>query len=124
MVKIGTDLIEIDRMKKSIRNPRFLSRIFSPSELRFFSQRSFHPATVAANFCVKEAFGKALGTGIRGFAFNEISVLRDGLGAPYILLAGNAKQLAQKSGLTFSVSISHTRVYATAVVAAYRANQE
>lgn len=50
-----------------------------------------NPETIAANFAAKEAFAKALGTGVRGFSLNEVSVLRGELGAPYIKLAGNAK---------------------------------
>lgn len=120
MIQTGIDLIEIDRIKKSIKNPRFLSRVFSPAELRFFSQRSFNPSTIAANFCAKEAFAKAMGTGIRGFALNEVTVLRDGRGAPYILLTGKAKELAKKQGVTLSLSLTHTHTYASAIVLAYK----
>jgi holo-[acyl-carrier protein] synthase len=120
MIYTGIDLVEIDRIKRSIKNPRFLSRVFSPQELKFFAQRSFNPSTIAANFCAKEAFAKALGTGIRGFSLNEISVLRDRMGAPYILLTGKARELITARGLKLSISVSHTKNYATAVLVAYK----
>lgn len=115
----GIDLIEIDRIRKSIQNPRFVSRVFSPKE-RELLQTPKAAQTAAANFCAKEAFAKALGTGVRGFALCEVSVLRDALGAPYLQLSGKAKEIADARGLTFSVSLSHTENYATAVVIAYR----
>ena len=89
-MNVGIDVIEIDRINRSIKNPRFLSRIFSPSELKYFSQKSFNASTIAGTFCAKEAFAKAMGTGIHGFSFNEISVLRDYMGTPYISLKGRA----------------------------------
>ena len=72
--------------------------------------------SIAANFAAKEAFSKALATGIRGFSLNEISVLRDGLGAPYIKLSGKALEAAK--GLRFKVSITHTKTVASAIVLA------
>ena len=121
-MNVGIDIVEIDRIKRSIKNPRFLSRIFSPSELKFFSQKSFNAATIAGNFCAKEAFAKAMGTGIRGFSFNEISVLRDCMGSPYISVTGNAKEIlkSKSNGNNITVSISHSRTTATAIVIAYK----
>lgn len=120
IITTGIDLVEIERIKKSIKNERFLKRIFSDSEILLFNERGNNPAVIAANFCVKEAFSKSIGTGIRGFSLNEISVLRDGLGAPYMEFTGRAKEIVSKMGLTFSVSITHTDLYASAIVVAYK----
>lgn len=117
---VGIDLIEIERIKKSMNSPGFLAKVFSPSEIKFFAERRFAPQTIAANFCVKEAFSKAIGTGIRGFSLNEITVLRDALGAPYIMTEGKAKEIVESNRYKLSVSISHTENYATAVVIAER----
>ena len=119
MIFTGTDIIEIERINKSIKNPRFLSRIFSPQELIYFTKINFNPSSIAANFCAKEAFSKAMGTGFRGMSFNEISVLRDAVGAPYISLSGNALKMLNAKGLKLSVSLSHSKNYATAIVIAY-----
>lgn len=123
MIFTGTDIIEIDRIKKSAKNPRFLSRVYSSAELKFFTKISFKPETLAANFCAKEAFAKALGSGVRGFKFNEISVLRDGVGAPFFILNGNAKKIVTSRHLELSLSLSHCKEYATAVVVAYTPNE-
>ena len=119
MISAGIDLIEVERIKKSMKNPRFLSEVFSEEERVFFQGRKMSPQTVAANFCCKEAFAKALGTGIRGFSLSEISVLRDAAGAPYFTFSGRCRELVEQRGMTFTVSISHTKEYATAVVVAY-----
>ena len=119
MIYTGIDLVEIDRIRRSIKNPKFLSRIFSSQELKFFSQKAFNEATIAANFCAKEAFAKALGTGMRGFSLNEVSILRDSVGAPYISLEGKAKEIVAEKKLKLSVSLSHTRIYATAIIIAF-----
>lgn len=119
MVTTGIDLIKIDRVKKSMANPRFLTRVFSVSELSFFSKRNYSPETVAANFAAKEAFSKALGIGIRGFSLSEVSVLRDSLGKPYFVLEGKAKEFAAEAGLSFSVSLTHTDDLAAAFVVGF-----
>lgn len=120
IITTGIDLIEIDRIKESIKNERFLKRVFSDLEISLFNERGNNPAVIAANFCVKEAFSKSIGTGIRGFSLNEVSVLRDSLGAPYMEFTGRAKEIVTKMGLTFSVSITHTHIYASAIVIAYK----
>ncbi len=120
IITTGIDLIEIDRIKESIKNERFLKRVFSDLEISLFNERGNNPAVIAANFCVKEAFSKSIGTGISGFSLNEVSVLRDSLGAPYMEFTGRAKEIVTKMGLTFSVSITHTHIYASAIVIAYK----
>lgn len=121
MLTTGIDLIRIDRVKKAMANPRFLTRVFSVAEKELFEGRGLRPETVAANFAAKEAFSKALGTGVRGFALREVSVLRDPLGRPYFFLEGRAKQAAEQAGLTFSVSLTHTEDTAAAFVVGYSA---
>lgn len=119
---IGTDIIEISRIKKSMERPRFLEKCFSEEERRLFALRGSRAETVAGRFCVKEAFSKALGTGVRGFALDEVSTLCDELGAPYIKVTGNAARLL--GSRKTAVSISHTKEYATAVVLIYKGETE
>jgi holo-[acyl-carrier protein] synthase len=114
MFSTGIDIIEISRIEKSIQNPRFILKVFSKSEQQLFEKKGFSSQTIAANFAGKEAFSKALKTGIQGFALNEVSILRDENNAPYIKLCGNAKKLAQNKN--FDISLSHTDSLATAIV--------
>lgn len=114
-------MVEISRIKKSLQNPRFLTRVFSEEERLLFSQKgTAAPQSIAANFAAKEAFSKAIGTGIRQFSLQDVSLLRKGTGEPYFLFQNSAQELVQKSGLSFSISITHTNQYAAAVVVAYQ----
>jgi len=106
MIKgIGIDIIEIERIEKLISNkPNFLERNFTMPE----REQNAKPETIAGNFAAKEAFAKALGTGFRGFNLIDIEVLRNHLGAPYIIFRGEPTNA--------NVSISHNRSTAVAVV--------
>lgn len=117
-IKTGIDLIEIERIRESVlKNPRFLNKYFGDEEIELFGEkRSFE--SLAGNFAVKEAFSKAMGTGIRGFSLCEVQTLRDEMGAPYVKLSGKALELF--SDFRISVSISHSKTDAAAVVVAYK----
>lgn len=115
----GTDLVEIDRIKKSCQSRRFCERVYSERELTLFSQKKYPYESMAANWAAKESFGKCLGTGVDGFSLNEVSCLRDERGCPYLELTGNARRIAEERGLAFSVSLSHIKDIASAVVIAY-----
>ena len=107
---VGVDICRCCRFEGKER--RFLERIFSPDELSV----STSPEYLASRFAAKEAFSKALGTGIRGFSLNEVTVREDEAGKPYLDLEGRARVLAE--GLSFHLSLSHEREYAVAMVVA------
>jgi holo-[acyl-carrier protein] synthase len=119
---IGIDMLEISRIRKSALNPRFLSRVFGKSELALYRQRGSPASFLAAGFCAKEAFSKALGTGIRGFELKDVQLLRNGLGKPYLALSGKASELAR--GLAFEASVSHTKEHAIAIVTCYQKRED
>ena len=119
MIYSGTDLTSVARIEKSLENPRFLTRVFSSAEIALFKARGMKPETIAANWAAKEAFSKAMGTGFRGFTMNEVSVLRNELGAPYLVLEGRASSLARIKGRHFSVSLAHDSGLALAFVVGY-----
>ena len=113
----GIDLVEIKRMEKSLKNPRFLKRIYSESELSRYADGSIPPQSAAGAFAAKEAFLKALGVGIFDIPLCEISVMHRPSGAPYFSLSGKAESLASTRGLSdIALSITHTDRYAAAVV--------
>lgn len=119
---VGTDIIEIERIKKSIKSVGFIKRVFSQEEIDLFKLKNYSPQTIAANFCGKEAFSKALGSGVIGFALSDVSILRNKSGKPYIKLSNNAQEIAKSKNLEFDISLSHTKEYAVAVVIAQRRN--
>ncbi|MDR1391716.1 MAG: holo-ACP synthase [Clostridiales bacterium] len=113
-IKIGIDIIEIDRIKKAIKkHKKFLSRNFSEQENEYFSTNENVIQTVAGNFAAKEAFSKSIGTGIRGFSLIDIEILRNKNKKPILLL----KKKIQNCDL----SITHSKENAIAVVI-YRKN--
>ena len=111
MIKNGIDSVEISRIE------RFKRRVYGSDELKELENKKAE--SFAGAFCAKEAFSKALGTGVRGFSLCEVQVLHDGYGAPYFSLSGNAEKIAREKGLEFSLSITHTDTVATASVIAY-----
>lgn len=117
MISNGIDLIEINRIEKALQKEGFKARVYGENELKELEKKKAE--SYAAAFCAKEAFSKAVGTGISGFSFREVEVLHDERGKPYFLLSGGAKELADGLGLDFSLSITHTAEYAAAVVTAY-----
>ncbi len=124
MFRIGTDIVEVERIEKSAQRESFLTRVYSQAELALFSNKQNKYESMAGNWASKEAFSKSLGTGVEGFGLSEVEVLRDELGAPYIRLSGNAKKIADDMGLSFSVSISHTKSHAIATVIAFPKEKE
>lgn len=100
MFKIGTDIVEISRMEKSIKNESFLNKVFSANERAYCkSAQNF-----AGLFAAKEAYFKARGTGIK-LPMRDIEILHDKIGKPYIFGIENS-----------DVSISHDGGIAVATV--------
>lgn len=115
-IRTGTAIVEMSRIRKSCKNKRFLSQYFSADEIRFLVKHKLNPALIAENYCVKIAFAKAIGTGMRLIRAQDISVLRDRLGSPFVIAEGNAKILVEREGYTVNVSVDSCREYATASV--------
>ena len=114
----GVDIIEIERFRGTMdrQGERFKQRFFTPRELE---QVGDNIASLAVRFAAKEAISKALGTGMGKTRPIEMEVVRDDLRAPHIHLHGEAKRLAESLGLhTWSISLSHSAVYAVAFVVA------
>lgn len=122
MYKIGMDLVEIKRMERSIQSKHFCKRVFGEREYDELLKRGFPTQSAAACFAAKEAFSKAIGTGIRGFSLNEVEVLHYENGKPYLFLSGNALKMAEN--LSFDVSITHTDETAGAIVLAFPKKEE
>lgn len=114
---IGIDTTTISRVARSMENPRFLQCVFGEEERALFEARGNKPAVAAANFAAKEAFGKALGTGIFGaFGLSEVQILRKESGEPYLVLSGKAARLLTDKNLTVRLSLTHEGDSATAIV--------
>ncbi|MPN22929.1 Holo-[acyl-carrier-protein] synthase [bioreactor metagenome] len=101
---VGIDIVKIERIKLS---KRFISLVLSPREIELLNLKDKKKEFLAARFAAKEAFLKANKKGLFEMSLNEIEVLSDDNGAPYILYHNQRYD---------NVSIAHEVEYATAVV--------
>ena len=117
IIGIGTDIIEIERVRRAVLNEHFKKKVFTENEQNYCESRGVQSAaSYAARFAAKEAFFKALGTGIFT-ALTEVEILNNDAGQPQIFLYGTAKTFAENFGVEkIFVSLSHCREYATAFV--------
>ena len=118
---VGTDIIQVNRLKKSLNKKPFLSRIYSKEEILKCKRSKVNSNCFAKRFAAKEAFSKALGTGIsKGINFNEIVVLNEKSGKPYIKLINKTKKIVgrklKKKKYKISLSIADEKDYAVAFV--------
>ena len=122
LIGIGTDLIEIDRIRRAIqRHGRFLERVYTAREIEFFKDRGMDVASIAANFAGKEAVLKVLGTGIKGMSWTDIEILREASGKPRTALSGPAAVLAAELGIEeILISLTHTKTHAMAFATGQR----
>jgi len=118
---IGTDVVNINRIKKSLKNKKFISRLFNKNEIKKCNKKINKVNCYAKRFAAKEAFSKAIGTGIsRGINFDEIIVFNIKSGKPGIKLLGNTKKtvnkIINKKKINIFLSLSDDKPFAVATV--------
>lgn len=116
MIHVGTDLIEIGRIRRSLdRYPRFRDRCFTAAEQAYCDSRANPAESYAGRFAGKEAVGKALGYGVaRAFAWTEIEIV--GRPKPSVQLSGRVASWAAARGVrAIDLSMTHSRELAQAV---------
>ena len=125
MAGIGIDAVDIDRFRRVLgRRPSLADRVFTEAERSDAADRGDPAQHLAARFAAKEAVMKALGTGIGGFALQDVEVVRGTepgarRGAPSLRLSARAAALAAERGVRrWHVSLTHTSQLAMAVVLA------
>ena len=111
----GIDMIEIERVYNVFTTDRRRKRIFTLGEIEMCGQSK---SRLAGFYAAKEAFSKALGTGIKGISFKEIEVLKDQEGKPYFNMDLISAHLVRRFGekkFKVHLSISHDRERAVAM---------
>ena len=94
---IGTDIVKVSRIKKSINKKNFIKRLFNKIEVKKCNNKAQKANCYAKRFAAKEAFSKALGSGISdGISFDEIVIDNDKKGKPFIRLLGKTKKIVSK----------------------------
>jgi holo-[acyl-carrier protein] synthase len=115
---IGVDVVHANRMERWRNTRGLLERYFHPGELADdLSKGSGVDLSLAARFAAKEAFGKALGTGLTGIVLKDINVKNRHNGQPEIEVSGTALAALKKSGaVRIHLSLTHERDNAIAMV--------
>ena len=120
---IGTDIVNINRMDHSIkrRGSIFKNKVFSKKEISYCEKKKNSSAFYAKRFAAKEAFSKALGTGIRkGVNLKNIEISNNAKGKPFILLKGNLanylKRKVKNKKYNIYLSLSDDKPWAHATV--------
>ena len=116
---IGVDIVENKRLKKSIKNKSFISRLFTLLEIKNSKLVKDKSIYFSKKFAAKESFSKALGTGFRkGLNFKDIEILNDNLGKPYFRLNNKTKKIIFKTlkvkNFDIFLSISDEKEYSIA----------
>jgi holo-[acyl-carrier protein] synthase len=106
---IGVDIVEIDRIRKAVRNRRFLQRVFTPQEVGYCHARKNSGQHFAVRFAAKEAVWKAVGE--PKMLHRDIHVRNRSDGKPEIFFSAPFSELARR----VSISLSHGRDYAVAM---------
>jgi len=118
IVGIGVDIVQVKRMDPWLEKIKLLEKYFNNDELTCVLKKKKAAAqSLAARFAAKEAFGKALGTGLKDISLKDILITNDENGKPDIILIETAKKAFEKSGAqNIFISLSHEKEYAAAMV--------
>jgi len=118
LLKVGIDVVDLERFRAVLqRRPGIGKKIFSPNELSDMAQRVDPVPGLAARFCAKEAFLKAVGRGLFACDLKEIELYNSASGAPQLRLYNRALALADGIGAqSLNLSVSHSNLVATAIV--------
>ena len=118
-IRIGNDIVNIPRFEKSLEITNFIEKIFHPNEIAYCEGKASRISSYAARFAAKEAFAKALGTGLyaQGITPQDIWVENEPNGRPCLKFSEGVKIILEKQSISKAeVSLSHHIDYAIASV--------
>ncbi len=119
IIGIGVDIVDNSRIKKSIRNKQFISRIFSKKEINQSKKIKDKTNYYSKRFAAKESLSKALGTGFRNdLNFKDITIVNDKYGKPNYKLNNKVKKLIYSKfkvkNIKISLSLADEKKYSIA----------
>jgi holo-[acyl-carrier protein] synthase len=115
--RVGIDLVDVGRVRHLVERwgDSFKNRVFTEGEIVFCERMKNKYQSYAARFSAKEALLKAIGTGLsHGVRWKDMEVVDDGRSTPRFSLSGMVREFVGEREV--SLSISHTRDHATAIV--------
>lgn len=107
---IGIDIVEVDRIKRLLKNKKFIERVFTPLEIKEAEGCKIKYQRLASRFAAKEAVKKAVDVSL---SFKEIEIVKGGNGSPMVYFLGSVKKNIPKGEVL--ISLSHTEKYAIAI---------
>lgn len=115
---IGVDITAVKRFEKWVNSPDMIERFFNEKEIKSGKSLSALCQHYAVRFAAKEAFSKALGTGISGFNLKDVYITNDEFGKPIINVQNSAEEILKNRCQNYKlhVSLSHEKEYAIAYV--------
>lgn len=124
---LGCDILEVGRLEGLLRKGRdvFIKRVLTPAEIDEYERRSDKSAIrgtlfVATRYCAKEAFSKAMGTGVGAqFSLQDLSVLNSDSGAPVLVYSERLENWLQSRRAQAKISISDEQNYVMSTVILY-----
>ena len=118
---VGTDIVKNSRIKKLIKNKKFINRIFTSSEIKDSKKINQKVLFFSKRFAAKEAFVKSLGTGFaHNINFKDINVSKKRSGKPHLTLSNKLKNILKRKlklqKVKIFLSLSDEREYSVAYV--------
>ena len=119
IIGIGVDIVDNTRIKNSIKNKNFISRIFSTKEINQSKKIKDKTNYYSKRFAAKESLSKAIGTGFRNdLNFKDITIVNDKYGKPSYELNNKAKKLIYSKfkvkNIKISLSLADEKKYSIA----------
>ena len=119
IIGVGVDIVDNKRIKKSIKNKKFISRVFSKEEINQSKKMIDKTNYFSKRFAAKESLSKAIGTGFRkGLNFKDISIVNDKYGKPHYELNNKVKKLIYSifkvKKIKISLSLADEKKYSIA----------
>lgn len=127
VIGLGCDILEVERIDSLLRKDRdaFIKRVLTLAEMNEYEYRASKSEIrghlyIATRYCAKEAFSKAMGTGIGAvFSFQDLSVLNDDLGAPILVYSSHLENWLNSRSAYAKISISDEQKYVMSTVILY-----
>ena len=121
IIGVGTDIVKNSRIKKLIKNKKFINRIFTSNEIKDSKKINQKVLFFSKRFAAKEAFVKSLGTGFtHNINFKDINVSKKRSGKPYLTLSNKLKNILKRKlklkKVKIFLSLSDEREYSVAYV--------
>lgn len=117
---IGIDIIEISRVKALYDEygDEIVRKLFTEKEISYCMGKAFPERSFSARFSAKEAFLKALGTGLSsGISWKQIEIENAESGKPNIVCDADLQNILNEKKISnIHLSIAHSENYAVAMV--------